>query len=279
MKKSLKNITRLFTIALILAIPQTSHAMETVFEDIPEELRSLIVKQAAYEQCLEEKNPVSLNKTLVNLALVCKEWKGIINDDMQVGKLSWKAWNGVTPKNENIYQQFLNGILIYRPDPKSDKGKIELPIAALTNPLESTFDLSSCGDTGKHLSIATGYSKGYNPANSTKVEVWLTPRFLVDQNMSTLPHNHCLRKIIEEGRWDTAKAPVGIFWTSRGCWLDKTLTHCDYITNQSMEDLGDGSLNKKWNLIQYPIGYMSDNPNDYQLPAYFLKMFHVSFVK
>ena len=81
--------------------------------------------------------------------------------------------------HENIYERFLKGKLVYRPTEGSDVGKIELPIAALANPLEGTFDLSRCGDAAQYLSINTGIRKVQAPANASKVEIWFTPLFLV----------------------------------------------------------------------------------------------------
>jgi hypothetical protein len=83
---------------------------------------------------------------------------------------------------EDIYRRFLGGKLIYT-DPSS-KAKKELPIRALANPLEGTFDLSGCGDTGQYLSISTGYRKAQKAENTSKVEIWLAPWFLVNKNLS-----------------------------------------------------------------------------------------------
>jgi len=274
MTKNFRVMVSSFIMALTLTAPQLIHALETDFIDIPKSLRRLIIREAAKERYVNEKNPCGL-------ALVCREWSGVISDEKQIiGQPCWKASYGVTPKKESIYQQFLNGVLIYRPDPDSDNGRIELPIRTLANPLDGTFDLSNCGEVGKYLSISTGYRKVWNPANAGKFETWFIPRFLVDQNMSNLAHNHHLRKIIEEGHWDAVKAPVGIFWTWGG-WYANTdenlMKPCDYITNQSMEELGTGNLNEKWKLIEWPIGCFSDNP-DHHRPPRLLKFFMVSFV-
>lgn len=42
-------------------------------------------------------------------------------------------------RNELIYQRFLNGKLIYKPNKDNDIGKVELRIADLANPLQGTF--------------------------------------------------------------------------------------------------------------------------------------------
>lgn len=144
---------------------------------------------------------------------------------------------------EDIYERFLKGVLVYRPTEGSDVGKIELPIAALTNPLGSTFDLSSCGDTSKYLSIATGYRKVQTPANAGKVEIWFTPRFLVDKEMPQLAQNHHIRAI--SGNWDASRAPIGIFWTWGGWNAVGQMAYCDYLTVESMDEMGSENLLKK----------------------------------
>src|SRR3989338_5401214 len=145
---------------------------------------------------------------------------------------------------ESIYERFLKGVLVYRPTEGSDEGMVVMRIADLANPLESTFDLSKCGDRGQYLSIATGYRKVQTPANANKVEIWFTPRFLVDREMSHLAPNHHMRAII--GSWDAARAPIGIFWTWGGWDASDQLAYCDYLTAESMEDFGSGNLFKKY---------------------------------
>lgn len=210
--------------------PQTLSPVD--FEGrISKDVRHLIVKQASYEQCLENKSPV-------NLALVCKEWRGIIVDDMQVGQPSWKAWYGVIG-HEDIYERFLKGVLVYRPTEGSDVGKIELPIAALTNPLGSPFDLSKCGDTGQYLSIATGYRKGKKTENAKKVEIWLAPRFLIEKELQGKAWHFA--PIMSA--WDVQKAPIGLFF-NRGEWID--LRHYDYLTSLDWDSITSENLYKKW---------------------------------
>lgn len=146
--------------------------------------------------------------------------------------------------HEDVYERFLRGRLIYRPQEGSDVGQIELPIAALRNPLEGEFDLSKCGDAGQYLSINTGYRKGHRPENANKVEIWFTPRFLVDKEISQLAQNHYIKSII--GNWDAARAPIGIFWTWGGWNADNHLSYGDYLTKESMDELGSENLAKKY---------------------------------
>ena len=140
---------------------------------------------------------------------------------------------------EAIYQRFLKGVLIYRPNGDgNDTGRINLPIAALGNPLEGVFDLSGCGDAGQHLSIATGYRKGKKAENANKVEIWLAPRFLIERNLAATSGH--FQEIM--GGWDGAVAPVGIFWTWGG-W--DNLGYYDYLTTNNMDALGSENLYEK----------------------------------
>lgn len=136
---------------------------------------------------------------------------------------------------EDIYRRFLEGKLIYT-DPNS-KARKELLIRDLTNPLEGTFDLSECGDTGAYLSIATGYRKAQKPENINKLEIWIAPRFLVEGEISTAAKH--LQPIM--GSWNAATAPVGLFW-SWGGWGNKDY---DYLVSESFEELGSANLYEK----------------------------------
>ena len=57
---------------------------------------------------------------------------------------------------EDIYHRFIGGKLIYKPNEYNDVDRVEISFSSLSNPLEGTFNLSSCGSTGQFLSIATG---------------------------------------------------------------------------------------------------------------------------
>lgn len=128
--------------------------------------------------------------------------------------------------------------MIYRPQKGSDVGRIDLPIAALANPLEGTFDLSMCGDVGKYLRISTGYRKRKIAENAGKLEIWFAPRFLIEKELKTTAAH--FNEVF--GCW-CASVPVGIFWTWGG-WND--LSYFDYLTRQSLGDLGSSALYIKW---------------------------------
>jgi len=155
---------------------------------------------------------------------------------------------------EQVYQRFLNGRLIYKPN-TNDNGKIELRIADLANPLGGTFDLSRCGDTGNYLSISTGYRKGKKPENANKVEIWFTPRFLVESEINRSASH--LKKIFPIN-WPS-KAAVGILWTWGG-W--DNLENYDYLTAQDMDELSNDNLYKK--RYPNPLSMAAMNTHDYR---------------
>lgn len=145
---------------------------------------------------------------------------------------------------EDTYKRFLSGRLVYRPNEESDAGRIELRIADLANPLEGTFDLSKCGDAGKYLSISTGYRKGKKPENDNKVEIWLTPRFLIEKNLEG-DASH-FKDIM--GSWDATAHPLGTFFTA-GTW--NNLSWYDHATHSyAIPPITDYSrTQKKWMLM------------------------------
>jgi len=149
----------------------------------------------------------------------------------------------VAQGHEDVYQRFLNGRLIYKPNQDNDLGKIELRIADLANPLEGTFDLSRCGNTSQYLSISTGYRKGKKAENANKVEIWFTPRFLVEKEINGSARHF---EVIFSANWSTA-APVGIFWTWGG-W--DNLTYMDHLTTQCMDEVSNNNLYEKWRVAE-----------------------------
>jgi ankyrin repeat protein len=139
---------------------------------------------------------------------------------------------------EAIYQRFFSGVLVYQPEPGNDAGRINMPIAALANPLEGTFDLSQCGDAAKYLSISTGYRKAVKPENANKTEIWLAPRFLIEKELATTARH--FNDLIATWR---VEAPIGFFW-SWGGW--DNMSWFDYLTTESLESLGTENLYEKW---------------------------------
>jgi hypothetical protein len=213
---------------LIVDSEPTDHIQEAIpqnpFERCPIEIRSIILERAVIY------NYLSYDKT-GNLECVCQTWRAIIEQDAMKKSIE-------SIKHEKIYQRFLKGVLIYRPQEGSDNGRIDLPIAALENPLEGTFDLSQCGDVGNYLSISTGYRKGRRAENANKLEIWFVPRFLIEKELTTTAGH--FKDIYV--KWND-KAPVGIFWTWGG-W--DNLTYYDYLITENLDTLSNNNLYEKW---------------------------------
>jgi hypothetical protein len=166
-----------------------------------------------------------------SLKTVCKQWSNIIDKDFMHKAMVLGC--------QQICPEFLNGKLIYRPTEGSDEGMIELKVSGLWNPLEGTFNLSQCGDTGLYLSISTGYRKVKKAENADKVEIWFAPRFLVEKEInSTVGHF----KGIFPSKWND-NASVGMLWTWGG-W--DNLGWYDYLTSESADNLSKINLFENW---------------------------------
>jgi hypothetical protein len=127
---------------------------------------------------------------------------------------------------EDIYKRFYNGRLIYN---KGQPDEVVLPFSGLSNPLEGTFDLSQCGDAGKHLSISIGYPRQEKSANTHKIKVWIAPKFMIEKELSNT--TQLLRPIFPE--WTAPKSLLGMFCTW-GAW---DLKQNNYLIILEMENL------------------------------------------
>ena len=145
-----------------------------------------------------------------------------------------------------IYQRFLNGVLVYKPNQDSDEGMVRLPIRNLANPLKGTFDLSECGDIGKYISISTGYREAENPENKDKIEMWLAPRFLVEAKLDGSARH--LKEIF--GDWVEGNA-MGIFWT-RGSW--EYMEWYDYLVTKDLNEISASNFYDLWLKAKNTIG-------------------------
>lgn len=134
---------------------------------------------------------------------------------------------------EEEYRLFYNGKLIYNPN--NGNPRIELPIAALANPLEGRFDLSSCGHAGAYLGINTGYRERKREiVNPSTLQIWFVPKFLVERELETTAAH--FRPIMSQ--WT---APVGIFWT----WGDWDIWEkFDYLVTSDVNTLSSVSLDR-----------------------------------
>lgn len=153
-----------------------------------------------------------LDTTLIpnnNLKRIIEEWEAgnspLIAVPQPVGNSI--VVPAIAVGHEECYRRFINGKLIYKPNPNNDEGRIEMPFAALTNPLEGTFDLSRCGNAGRYISIATGYRRQKKDEN--KLEIWIAPRFLIERNIER--YDTHMRSVMND--WTASNAPIGIFWT------------------------------------------------------------------
>lgn len=95
----------------------THEIRENPFEPkkCPIEIRSNILERAAIANYFSYGNTGSIG-------IVCRDWYNLIKTDTMKQSI-----------NDAIYQRFLKGVLIYRPQEGSDVGRIDLPIVALAD--------------------------------------------------------------------------------------------------------------------------------------------------
>jgi hypothetical protein len=204
MTRKLKLLSSSFIMALTLATPFATHAME------PEE---------DHKAAHTTSRPFNIHTYMaLSLGLTDQHMNPIYHSTPQLAD----------------YPRFLNGKLIYKPDPYSDEGMVVMRIADLANPLDGEFDLSEFGgDAGQYLSINTGYPKGKRPKNKDKVEIWFAPHFVIEENFQgSASHFNDIM-----AGWNAEAAPVGIFWTW-GNW--RVTDWYDYLITQSFDELSDG---------------------------------------
>lgn len=215
-------------------------------DQIPAEVWSEIFTTASNhkDKILELGNDVSFDAVFGNLRRVCKSWQSIFDQRTNFNKDRNQFWINAlisaydTTGHGEICKLFLNGQLIYTPD----EGKpIIQSFADLKTPFAGVFDLSKYGEAWKHLSICTGYRKEKNPDNANKVEIWFSPRFLIERTHEKGTVTQ-FKDIVDKGYWHD-DAPVGIFWTPG--WLDN-LNMFDYLTTQSLVELFNDNLFKKY---------------------------------
>lgn len=83
-------------------------------------------------------------------------------------------------------------------------GRARFPFSSLPNPLNGSFDLTACGTLRKHFRVSIGYKTQTLPGDR-RTEVWITPRFLVEQNLDGSA---------DYFRWifNAFTSPVGLYW-------------------------------------------------------------------
>lgn len=163
--------------------------------------------------------------------------------------------NGLTDPNENIYQIFLNGRLVYKPDSKSDNGKIVFKILDFLPSPFGTFNLSQCGNTAECLMITTDPSVFFEiDETDPKFKILIGSKFLIQRFKNT--HTSRFAAILDN--WDNDKAPIGLFWTG----ADYELSSYDYLVSSPMVEMSSRHLYQNWQMAartqkQYGMRWMA----------------------
>jgi hypothetical protein len=231
-----KSLLTLFAILALGYQPTQAIEMEKRGDNyclqLPVEVKDSILKETLMLDRLQNKSFFEVCK---NLSLVCQNWK-----QTRENAKRWVCdYFNIAEKNKDDFWRFFEGKLIYRPNLNRDEGRVHLFISALPNPLEGEFDLSSCGDTGKVLSINTGYRKGKKEENANKTEIWTAPWFLIEGELDTMATH--FKPTMDS--WKQEQAPVGMFWTWGGC---DNLARYDYLASESTINLSKNDLYKNW---------------------------------
>jgi hypothetical protein len=137
-------------------------------------------------------------------------------------------------------QQFLNGKLVYRPNPNSDEEMIELPISDFQNIFEGKFDLSECGTAGTFFTITTDPGVFFKVAvKQTTVNILIALYPFIQKHLTNMTEP--FGKIMQD--WDNGIAPVGIFWR----WgSESDLSRYDYLISSSLEEISCNNLYENW---------------------------------
>ncbi len=163
-----------------------------------------------------------------------------------------RSSNDISVEHEEIYRQFLCGKLVYRPNPDSDDGKVEMLIADLVNPLEGDFNLAKCEkypDMDRILMISTGYRKAKEFSDANRTHVRIVPKFVIERDLrdprtaaTAFPYKDIMKNWSEE-------CPFGIFVTW-GNWDE--MSWYDYLITSTSEELSNNeSLYDNWKDSRY----------------------------
>ena len=175
---------------------------------------------------------------------------------------------GMEADNSDNLDYFRAGILIYRPKPPSDEGIIRIPFATLQNPLEGTFDLSQCGDAGNYLRIRTGYRKEKKLKDDKTLNVWITHRSSIEQEViaPTKSVGYATNELEWRARgrrnilarW-SPEFTVGFFWEPYD-WHNLT---CRELLTDPLATMGESNLYEKCMSSPHdagPFGCVSRHP-------------------
>lgn len=112
----------------------------------------------------------------------------------------------IRQQDETIYRRFAAGKLVFKPNRHHTEGMVEIPFSSLENLLNGTFDLSRCGILAEHFIVSTGYKTRTITTDDPRTEVWITPKFLIEQNIqgSAKYFDWLLHHF---------SAPIGLYWT------------------------------------------------------------------
>lgn len=194
---------------------------------------------------------LSFEDVQYTLPQVCKCWYNIIEALFLKKEARLKEHYNIS----EIDYQTLKGMSIrYKPDPESDKGIKISKIPAFVSPFGYDFNLSKCGEAGKHVRIQIDYRREKDPQSKDKMEVWIAPKFIVQKDLSTTAAHY--EPIMSE--W-LPEASFGIFYTWWN-WYD--MNWYSYLVTHAPCELNEKNCFYLLDVHTSPIGGFLNAVND-----------------
>ncbi|MBA3813807.1 MAG: hypothetical protein H0X26_04865 [Alphaproteobacteria bacterium] len=204
---------------------------------VPQDVMGAILQEAS-----KDNNPRHLTS-------ICKSWYHVMRENQgpHGAELHYSTINPLhltmnpfMKQCMNTYweNQFYNGILRYMPTDGGDP--VTLKFSDLIK--NEAFDLSACGDNGKHLVITRSMDRFFKIEEGyiAKTVILITPRYFVEQG---IPDSTPQSFTALVAAWDPDVAPVGMLWR-----LDTVsdLSHVNSLTTVGIGGISSCNLFENW---------------------------------
>lgn len=113
-------------------------------------------------------------------------------------------------QRETAYRRYIRGVLIYKPDPYSNTGRVEFPFADVVKREQTMCGqivLKGCGNANEYFVMCIGRRPGRWHLHKNRIEIWIAPKFATE---GIGHYNHIQSMFASElaifrtwGNWDT----------------------------------------------------------------------------
>lgn len=113
-------------------------------------------------------------------------------------------------QRETAYRRYIRGVLIYKPDPHSNTGRVEFPFADVVRREHNMcrqIVLTGCGNANEYFIMHLGRRPGRWHLHQNRIEIWIAPKFSTE---GIGYYNHIQSMFASElaifrtwGNWDT----------------------------------------------------------------------------